>query len=106
LSIFDNKGEIYIEVDEANYPDQGKELIYYLRNMMKDPIVVRNLEYERLLNEEMEDERIMVKKLKKELITKEKNAVLNLHKEGLSISKLASAFSISEEEVRNYILEK
>jgi len=73
LSIFNYKGEIYIEVDEANHPEQGRELIYYLRDMMKDPIVVRNIEYERLLNEEMEDERIMVRQLKERLKAKEES---------------------------------
>ena len=73
---------------------------------MKAPIVVRNLEYERLLNEEMEDERIMVRQLKVQLEagqTREKDAILNLQKEGLSVSKIASVLNISESEVSSYL---
>jgi len=73
---------------------------------MKDPIVVRNLEYERLLNEEIEDERIMVRQLKVQLEagqTREKDAILNLQKEGLGVSKIASVLNISESEVSSYL---
>jgi len=74
--------------------------------MMKDPIVVRNLEYERLLNEEIEDERQLVKQLKKQLHEDKKRAILNLYNNGLSISKIASAFGISEEMVNDYLSKK
>ncbi len=109
LSIFDYKGGIYIEVDESNYPNQGKELLTYLHNMMKDPIVVRNLEYERLLNEEIEDERQLVRQLKADLNEEKrqkKEAILNMKSKGMSILDIESIFGISEEAVKNYLSEK
>ena len=109
MSIFDPKGGIYIEVDETKYPEQGKEIIYYLHDMMKDPIVVRNLEYEKMLNQEIQEDRRMVQQLKEELKAKEENeceqkrtATLNLKAKGMSISDIASVLSISEEEVTKF----
>jgi hypothetical protein len=113
LSIFDSKGGIYIEVDEANYPTHGREIIDYLHNMMKEPIVVRDLVYEEMLNKEIQEERSMLilkleeaKAREEEAKIREKEAILNLQREGLSIFKIASIYGISEEVIKSYLSKK
>ena len=113
MSIFDSKGGIYIEVDEANYPTHGREIIDYLHNSMKEPIFVRDLVYEEMLNKEIQEERQQLieqleeaKAREEEAEVREQEAILKLSIEGLSISKIASVFNISEEVIKNYLSEK
>jgi len=128
LSIFDSKGGTFIEVDEQDYPEHGKEILHYLHDMMKDPIVVKDLEYERVFNEEIQqlrdkrnkvikklEERIEEEKKQKEEERKQKEeerkqketliktAVKNMRHKGLEISEIAAILDITAEQVQRYL---
>jgi len=82
--------------------------------MMKDPIVVKDLEYERLFNEEIQqlrDKRNKVIKKLEERVEEErkqketliKTAVKNMRHKGLEISEIAAILDISAEQVQRYL---